>query len=806
MGAIGHPDGLDCTRLPVTLPAPTGLPESWSSSEIEAGELHAGREWIDKAVAALRRAERPSGNRPRDRILEAVDYELSDPCRGATFVRMIDYTGELIHPDLEHDPESLANELKTRFRELDGLIVLADVSASGERGRILADDHRSLREALASLADAPDFERAAIVVVFTKWDRESQIQINDPDSEYARLDAFLAKHRAHKALVDTVRNVAGVGAASQESRRVIFPASAFGESILRDGDDHPAPEGSRPFGLLEPFLAMADLRDSIDAEKFEAEAVSWSPRRLRKLRERSRDVLLRMPVSAVATGRIRKARASALKRLGALVIGSLAILLSGTYELAGWTLNHRPFKALQWTVENPEIDGEQLNAARERLQRYYAGEWRRWLPMAPQSENVDSVRHQIDERYDQILWRPVETAASLAEKAKSAKRYIERLPLGTQMDEAKRIIRDDEQVRADQFIDSRFNDWEMTIQDANSDSSKILELLKELLSFSISDTDELRRDRRDKLIARCRERVAANNWDEILELLRSDDFKGAAEAWARLANDEEVWKVHARELLDKFKRTGKTKVQNYLQQDKFEEAERCLEMLNAALAAMEEPANRLDPALGKEVMTVKREVGPGGLQQDRIRLAKDRTKYKAIQETRSMESVRDYLDNFSDGVMQKAAREYFQYLIARANPKQIEIAVFLVWDRTYTDDEDDHVLSLSVDGRKVVVIKNLSAIPGDTTRELGRFTIPTRDLSSSHQFHVYLVEEDPLWEDAVGAGISTLKLSDLESEGKRIKLIPPSGEKFLNQALLKIVSGIPKKPELPPWKEPSSSR
>ncbi|MGQ9505050.1 MAG: hypothetical protein ACUVQR_09065 [Thermogutta sp.] len=106
-GPVGHPNGLTCTRLPVDVPE--------NSEDPEAQALHSGKRWIDEAVAALDRGDLPSPNRPEDpELAPMVDFELSSPERGIVRIRTIDYSGELINPEDESDPESLATKLKIR--------------------------------------------------------------------------------------------------------------------------------------------------------------------------------------------------------------------------------------------------------------------------------------------------------------------------------------------------------------------------------------------------------------------------------------------------------------------------------------------------------------------------------------------------------------------------------------------------------------------------------------------------------------------------------------------------------------------
>ena len=183
LAAVGHPGGLTCERLPVVVPKPNGDPSSWGPGERKAAALHAGKEWIDEAVAALRRGECPPFNPPVfDRSIPlTVGFQIGSPERGPTLVRTIDYSGELIYPDEEHLPDSLTNALKGCLQEFDGLLIIADTPRDGVKKDWIDDELRLLREAFSSLRDDEQFAaRTPVAVMFTKWDRHSEIDFGKP--------------------------------------------------------------------------------------------------------------------------------------------------------------------------------------------------------------------------------------------------------------------------------------------------------------------------------------------------------------------------------------------------------------------------------------------------------------------------------------------------------------------------------------------------------------------------------------------------------------------------------------------------
>jgi len=249
----------------------------------------------------------------------------------------------LLNPPEESDPQSDVVRLKDILKQCDGLLIVADVP----RGDKSLEAHssyslRRLREAFASLQTAKhDVLETPVGVIFTKWDRQSEINHHQPNEELHRLEEFLNSpaQSIYDNLVKSVSNALTqqfaeylpLGACEQQTseamasehaggldsdrhssesdngdvnatsvvnestenssetwglRRgncLLFPVSAFGHAHYTDGKDTPAGE-LRPFGILEPLVWLADRRDQLDAAKIQkqwtaAKPYSWLPLR-----------------------------------------------------------------------------------------------------------------------------------------------------------------------------------------------------------------------------------------------------------------------------------------------------------------------------------------------------------------------------------------------------------------------------------------------------------------------------------------------------------------------------------------------
>ncbi|MFV1961739.1 MAG: hypothetical protein ACC658_07875, partial [Acidimicrobiia bacterium] len=167
-------------------------------------------------VRLLKNGDVPGGNPPVFRnVPPTVDFLVTDPGRGVFLVRMIDYSGELIHPGEEHRVESDVRALKECLASSDGFLVLAETPHSTmNEGDILSDELSKLREAFASLSESKkDAVETPIGVILTKWDRYSEVDFESPSEELGKVTDFLTENPAHDSLIDSVSNASVTQAA-----------------------------------------------------------------------------------------------------------------------------------------------------------------------------------------------------------------------------------------------------------------------------------------------------------------------------------------------------------------------------------------------------------------------------------------------------------------------------------------------------------------------------------------------------------------------------------------------------------------
>ena len=90
----------------------------------------------------------PTSNRGQTRPLRFA-FWLTSPEHGTVCVELIDYSGELIDPDLTHD--QMAAGLRRHMREMDGFLVLAEAPCSQGSPEALCDEVQRLVQAFGAL-------------------------------------------------------------------------------------------------------------------------------------------------------------------------------------------------------------------------------------------------------------------------------------------------------------------------------------------------------------------------------------------------------------------------------------------------------------------------------------------------------------------------------------------------------------------------------------------------------------------------------------------------------------------------------
>ena len=379
---------------------PGGGKKELTEAEREALGLHKGKEWLQRVTDRLERGELPDPNPPvYDRALPAFDFRLGDPYRGTTRIRLVDYSGELINPALEEDPESFVRKLRDFLAQSDGFLIFAEAPRKDQTPDNAPIRHlRPLREAFASLQETKaDLMQTPVCVVLTKWDRWSGIDHDHLEAELQKLQQFLEDHPEYQGLIASVSNALAAQApeptepdvalgpqAPEDSSIVfspsqeqlnpsppseegpvsaaepppllmarrwslqrgntrVFPVSSFGSTRLDNGRELPIGR-PRPFGLLQPLLWLAERRDALDMaalqQRYQHVRWPWAPfrfvsRSARSLRQDLARLNHRIPPTTPARSQLAELKRKVLQNTLLSMLTSSITIL--LILLVGWT-------------------------------------------------------------------------------------------------------------------------------------------------------------------------------------------------------------------------------------------------------------------------------------------------------------------------------------------------------------------------------------------------------------------------------------------------------------------------------------
>ncbi len=276
MDRIANPEGLTCTWIekPVGMSRPVGDTSDWNTDDPDAAFFH-GKDWLEQAIRSLELGAVPPPN-PNDRDTFRFRYEFTEANHRTFLVELIDYSGELIDPDLSDS--DLARHLRQHMLSLDGILVLAESPHRGQPLGELYKELQRLQRAFADLRgekqDGPALD-CPVALLINKWDRRTESESFSSDSSDRDIEEFLSSQPEppHRGLVHTLNG------SVTEGNFKIFPVSAFGKHVSycpTNGDSHGTAQPDRPaqvnplcsFGLENGFVWACRRRDEIDICQF----------------------------------------------------------------------------------------------------------------------------------------------------------------------------------------------------------------------------------------------------------------------------------------------------------------------------------------------------------------------------------------------------------------------------------------------------------------------------------------------------------------------------------------------------------
>jgi hypothetical protein len=424
MARLPHPKGFSCVWVcdAQTISRPAGKPDQWNPHDPQVAR-YLGKEWLQKAIDALNSGDVPRAN-PNDVTPYRLMFDLTFPDGRIVRLEMIDYSGELVDPNLAED--MLAKQLLVHLEEADGVLVLAEApktsSDEDESEALVVGQYRELQvlqQALVLVAEKRRKGRADPIpmgMLLNKWDRYSKANRYDETAIAIEKDIFMERKPPvpQTVLFNVLKAVAGYD--QEEPFSASFAVSAFGKTktvVKRtpDGRERTVelPQKLTPlqsYGLEDPLTWVCDKMDQLEMRQFGAKVARlktwkvWNALSSKALKVRAEIVNARkaIPAHLPQARAMDKLSFSALtayaKQSAFAFVFFLALIFAsiqgGVYQYDKWqyTKNYPALEAAKNDAA-PADWVEQWKAAEGFLASYSRPAWYRWAShtflMTPES-------------------------------------------------------------------------------------------------------------------------------------------------------------------------------------------------------------------------------------------------------------------------------------------------------------------------------------------------------------------------------------------------------------------------------------
>jgi hypothetical protein len=295
MPRLPHAGGYSCIWVcdSQSVPTPSGRREDWNPNDPRVA-LYLGREWLQKSIDAIQNGDVPHAN-PNDITPYRLLFDLTMPDGRIIRIEMVDYSGELVDPNLAEDV--LAKQLLGHLENADGVLVLAEVPKSQagdeENEMQLVSQHRELQilqQALMLVAEKRRKGRAEPIpfgMLLNKWDRYTSAERYDETTIAIEKDVFMQRKPPvpQQVLFNVLKAVAGSTGAETFSES--FAVSAFGKTktvVKRktDGSERriEVPLKVTPlqsYGLEDPLIWVCEKSGNLEMRKFSSEVADLAP-------------------------------------------------------------------------------------------------------------------------------------------------------------------------------------------------------------------------------------------------------------------------------------------------------------------------------------------------------------------------------------------------------------------------------------------------------------------------------------------------------------------------------------------------
>ncbi|MDM8557854.1 hypothetical protein [Candidatus Parabeggiatoa sp. HSG14] len=792
-----HPLGYSCTWQPIDVSA--------SKNKAEAQHLEYSKEWMEKAIEKLSQQDVPEPN-PTGEEQFIFQYDFTGENHQTFCIELVDYSGELINPAISNS--ELAKNLRTRFAEMDGILVLAEAPYQDQLGHVESSqksrdgqthmDLYQLRQAFSLLRGEKQDGAALdipVALVVNKWDRYNAIEYNNPVNEQNNLENFLnaTPQLPHKGLRDVLNS------SITEGNFKAFPVSALGTSEflrLENGDIVERAKQINPlktFGLEDAFIWIAERRDAIDVQHYQNNAT----KNLKQCRQQGLEFLDRFPANSELAKQVEKTlwrcRKKGIYQWAATIVAIPVLWFMA--ETAMDTMNYRKHKV---AINNPHVTHEQLEKAEQWLTKYVTAPvfrhvFSRIFLNQDKAQNLLTELAELQTHREKFLWEPVENALkeNLMAAGIAASEYLKYYPYGTHAQEAQNIRLRAEIQKMQQENEDAFRHVAGRVQENSQNTDKLNELLEKLRNLPIypqAETDEMRKKRmalEQKLSDKLVQIVSQQQWERFQKSydnnMRRGNFLAAAKS---LANRQADVRLNA--LKDSFKTVVIGELEKRAKQ--------------AVKDNRLQPARELLDQYAKFPHTLKTRKGNNQVKEwlSKIDEMEDEVLYEAVRKYRDIRHIHTYLQSAPLQTMKKEVEAYQNYL-NKVDPTSTLKLQLQLTRITWTDNaeqDDDNVVTVYLNGKPIIQQSDIVSDSQNPTGVIGPSTKFSAKPSESITIEIKVVEEDLYFDDDNGQGTLKKLVSEL-ANGYSLKLRNSDGVET-GTAHLKLL-GYPKAPPLPAW-------
>ena len=778
-----HPLGYTCIwRVIEDLPP-------LSQQEQHLITLHSSKEWLEKAIKQLSSGQVPTPNPPSNEDF-IFEYEFTASTHQTFRVELIDYSGELLNPNLSSSTQ--AKQLRQKLKKMDGILVLAEAPSTKNQNNHTEQTYTDLyplRQAF-SLLRGENQENAAldipIALLITKWDKYSDIDYANPATEQSKLENFLNSNPPppHKGLCDVLHFSVTKG------NFKVFPVSALGacEVVFENNKSIERPKQINPlnsFGLEDPFIWVAQRRDAIDLQNFYEQATTS----LKGYKPKGLELLNRFPKGSEQAKQIQmllQASKKAQRKRIFYTIISIIVL----WFVAETSIDLFNYRKNIVAANNPHTTHEEIDRAEKWLTEYLATPYFRHMisKIFLSRKKVQSLLQDLQKRRDDFMWGPVEKALKMKDLAAAyipVSEYLKYYPYGQHAQQAQDIKRRWQQLENQK----EFRRISALAQTSWQNKDQLRKLLKELsqLPKYPAETDEMRQQRIDlenQISEQLVKLTEKQEWKRFLENfnqnLEAKNFQVAANL---LMNSHQPAAK-----LTPLKNTFKTVTIQSLQQDvtqalKEKRLEFAVNLLNKYTK------------LPSELKLADNDIKISQLRRE-IAEKQDQALYEVVRTRKDLASVIQYLQQAPLKTMAKYVSKYKTYLDkiapnATIHDLQLKLAQ-IHWENV---NDDDNLVRVYLNGQ-LVINKKVDARPNTTTANVGTSLFFTAKANVLITIKITIINEDIFFDDDYGQGRVEKPLSELV-DGYNLVLHDKSGTKTATVTLK--IKGYPKAPDLPAW-------